>query len=114
METRQVINLTKLSQSIHEEYKNFIVNEVNDSCLRMAVFQGIYRWHHHPNGDELFLVLEGELSIDFTDGTTQIIRPNEMYTVSAGVVHRTRAEVRTVNLCFEYLDSETVLDDVKL
>lgn len=79
----------------------------------MAVFQGIYRWHHHPDCDELFLVLEGELCIDFTDGTTATIRPSEIDTVPAGVVHRMRAQVRTVNLCFEQLDGETVFVDVE-
>lgn len=108
MSSQQVINLRELSDAVQEEYKNFIINQVNESCLRMAVFQGVYQWHYHPDCDELFMVLEGELCIDFTDGSTAIVRPQEIYTVPAGVVHRTRAQVRTVNLCFEHMDAKTV------
>ena len=108
LEKQQLINLTELANSVQDEYKNFVVNDVNESCLRMAVFQGVYAWHFHPDCDELFMVLEGELWIDFKDGSSVAIRPQEVFTVPAGVVHRTRANVRTVNLCFEHADAETV------
>lgn len=108
LDQKQVINLSALSGSVQEEYKNFVVNTVNESCLRMAVFQGEYRWHYHPQSDELFMVLEGELWIDFDHGTSVAVRPNEVITVPAGVVHRTRAQIRTVNLCFEHLEADTV------
>ncbi|MGZ4107531.1 MAG: cupin domain-containing protein [Tumebacillaceae bacterium] len=108
LKKQQLINLTELAGTVQDEYKNFVVNDVNESCLRMAVFQGVYEWHFHPDCDELFLVLEGELCIDFQDGSTVVIHPQEVFTVPAGVVHRTRAEVRTVNLCFEHANAETV------
>ncbi len=103
----QRINLKELSQQMTERYQNFVVNEVNESCLRLAVFTGEYPWHHHPDADELFLVLEGELIIDLKDRESVILHPNDIFTIPAGVIHRTRSSQRTVNLCFEHTQANT-------
>ncbi|MFS0869494.1 cupin domain-containing protein [Paenibacillus xylanilyticus] len=105
---REVVNLDQISQNIQEQYRNFVINDVNESCLRIAVFTGDYKWHYHSKSDELFIVLEGELLIDFKDRETVSLKPHEMITIPAGVIHRTRANVRTVNLCFEHMDADTV------
>jgi mannose-6-phosphate isomerase-like protein (cupin superfamily) len=94
------ISLKREAQGI-EPYKNFVLNGVNDHCIRMAVMAGEYPWHYHPRSDETFLVLEGQLEIDLTDNRTVALQAGEMFTIPAGVRHRTRAVQRTVNLCFE-------------
>lgn len=103
------INIKGLTDSITEQHKNFLLASNNDHCVRAAVFEGSYQWHSHPNSDESFLVLEGELLIDI-EGMEQPIslKPNDLYTVEAGVLHRTRSNCRTVNLCFEKKDAETI------
>jgi mannose-6-phosphate isomerase-like protein (cupin superfamily) len=106
-EQLEVINLDKLKNEIHEAYTNFVINQVNDSCLRMAVFTGEYPWHFHASSDEMFMVLEGELIIDFKDRKTVYLKPREIITIPAGVIHRTRSIQRTVNLCFELLEGDT-------
>jgi mannose-6-phosphate isomerase-like protein (cupin superfamily) len=106
-EPLEVINLDKLSNEIQEIYKNLIINQVNDSCLRMAVFTGEYPWHFHASSDEMFMVLEGELIIEFKDRETVHLKPHEIITIPAGVIHRTRSTLRTVNLCFELLEGDT-------
>ncbi|GCE14449.1 cupin domain-containing protein [Tengunoibacter tsumagoiensis] len=108
-----LLNLSTLAQSCTETYQNFVVNKVNASCLRMAVWSGDYPWHRHPNSDELFMVVEGELMIDFHDRETVTLHPLDVFTIPAGVIHRTRAAVRTVNLCFEEIAAETEFVDEK-
>lgn len=100
--------LTSLYENIASNYHNSIIGTVNESCLRLAVFTGTYPWHSHPDSDELFLVVEGELIIDLSDEKSIVLSPNEYVTIPAGVLHRTRSEVRTVNLCFEHTDANTV------
>ncbi|MBO0794039.1 MAG: cupin domain-containing protein [Ktedonobacteraceae bacterium] len=68
---------------------------------------GTYPWHRHPDADELFLVLEGELIIEFQDHEAVTLQPSEILTIPAGVIHRTRALHRTVNLCFEHTQATT-------
>lgn len=104
----QVIDLAGESGSITESYRNLVLSKVNQHCLRLGVIEGTYPWHVHPESDELFLVLEGALIIEFTDRASLRLGPLQTVTVPAGTVHRTRAEQRTVNLCFESLAAETV------
>jgi mannose-6-phosphate isomerase-like protein (cupin superfamily) len=73
---------------------------VNDSVVRLGIVEGEYHWHRHGNDDEFFFVLDGQLFIDLEDQTIEL-NPNEGYTITRGIVHRTRASVKTVMLMVE-------------
>ena len=107
----EVVDLRAVAEETQDGYSNVVINRVNQHCLRLAVFEGDYPWHHHPASDELFLVVEGCLLIDLADGRTLRLAPWQAATVPAGTVHRTRTEGRTVNLCFEELAADTVFVD---
>ncbi|MFJ8090901.1 cupin domain-containing protein [Lysinibacillus sp. NPDC095746] len=96
----KVYNLNELIKN-QSDYTNFIVSEVNDHALRIAVINGEFHWHKHENCDELFYVLEGELFIDLENTETVSLKPGEIFTVPANTMHRTRSNERTVNMCFE-------------
>jgi mannose-6-phosphate isomerase-like protein (cupin superfamily) len=104
----EVINLKEEGAKVADPYRNMVINRVNDSCLRLAVFDIEYQWHYHPKSDELFIVVEGCLAIDLEDGRELRLQQWESVTIPAMTVHRTRAIGRTVNLCFEELGAETV------
>jgi mannose-6-phosphate isomerase-like protein (cupin superfamily) len=97
------INVFQATKDV-KEYTNFVVGEVNDHVVRAAVIDGEFHWHKHEHCDELFMVLEGELFIDFENETVSL-KPGDIYTVKANVLHRTRSNGRTVNLCFEKADN---------
>jgi mannose-6-phosphate isomerase-like protein (cupin superfamily) len=107
------VNLEREAMAVTEAYRNWVVAGVNDHCVRLAVMTGEYRWHHHPRSDECFLALQGALEIDLADGRTINLRPGELFTIPAGVRHRTRARGRSVNLCFEHASAytDTVFDE---
>jgi mannose-6-phosphate isomerase-like protein (cupin superfamily) len=96
-----VVDIKQAAASVEQTYRNFVVLDVNQHSIRMAVMEGEFRWHRHPHSDECFLVLEGELEIDIADGRTFRVKPGQAFTIPFGVTHRTRARTRTVNLCFE-------------
>ena len=73
---------------------------VNGCVVRVGVFQGEFHWHKHDNEDEYFQVLEGELQLDL-EGRSLALRPGQAVLVPRGVLHRTRALVRTVVLMIE-------------
>ena len=106
-----VVNLAAEGASATGPYRNVVVSTVNDSCLRLSTFEGDYPWHLHPASDELFVVVDGVLKIDFADGSTLTLERWDSVTVPAGVVHRTRAIGRTINLCVERSDTETLFVD---
>lgn len=107
----QVVDLSEVGAAVTESYRNAVINRVNDSCLRLAVFEGTYPWHYHPSSDELFVVVDGCLAIDLADGRELRLKPWQCVTIPAMTRHRTRAIGRTVNLCFEKLQAETVFVD---
>ena len=107
------IDPAELANRVREDYCNFPLLKVNGHCIRLAVMTGEYRWHRHLGSDECFLVLEGELEIDLEDSPTIVLKPGQLFSIPAGVRHRTRARGRTVNLCFEDQQAYTdvVFDD---
>ena len=104
----QVVDLEEVAAAVTEAYRNQVLLQVNQHCLRLGVLAGQYPWHAHPTSDELFLVLDGHLVIELADGATLELGPRQTGTVPAGVVHRTRGEGRTVTLCVEAVAAETV------
>ena len=107
----RVVDLFAEGAAVTERYRNMVISRVNDSCLRLAVFEEAYRWHFHPTSDELFLVVEGLLAIELEAAPELRLGPWQCVTVPAMTRHRTRAIGRTVNLCFEKLQAETVFVD---
>jgi mannose-6-phosphate isomerase-like protein (cupin superfamily) len=107
----EVVSLAAEGAAITDAYRNVVAFQVNDHCLRLASFDGVYPWHYHPSSDELFLVVSGMLVIELTEGRTLRLGPWQAATVPAGTVHRTLTEGRTVNLCFEALGADTVFVD---
>jgi mannose-6-phosphate isomerase-like protein (cupin superfamily) len=110
-EHHQVVDPTALSRAIEDPYRNVSLSSVNDHEIRMSVMTAPFRWHRHPDSDETFYGVDGELIIQFTDHEV-VIGPGEFVTVPAGTRHRTLpAGERSVNLTFERKDAATIFDD---
>jgi mannose-6-phosphate isomerase-like protein (cupin superfamily) len=74
---------------------------VNDMVVRLGVVEGEFHWHKHDADDELFYVLDGRLIVDVEGQDSVELAPGQAYVVPKGVVHRTRAPVRTAMLMAE-------------
>ena len=98
---------TDISKNV-QPYNNFIVDVINDHCLRMAIMEGEYKWHYHEYTDELFIVVEGELKIEIKERDTVFLKPGEFIKIPAGTIHKTSAATRTVNLTFQKNADDTV------
>jgi mannose-6-phosphate isomerase-like protein (cupin superfamily) len=85
----------------NEPWFNQTLTTVNDAVVRLGILHGDFHWHKHDAEDEFFLVLEGQLLIDFEDRDTVTLEPHQGYTVPRGVVHRTRCPVRSAILMVE-------------
>lgn len=103
-----VIDIRARQQTASEPYRNEVLSDINEDCLRLAVFEGEYRWHCHPDSDELFLVVAGRLQIELAGRDTLELAEWQCAVVPAGTIHRTRAIGRTVNLTFERQGAKTV------
>jgi len=100
----------RLSSDIEQAYHNRRIASVNDHEIRMSVMTHGFPWHHHPDSDETFYAVDGDLIIEFDDREVTL-QPGQFLTVPKGVRHRTRpGGERSVNLTFEKLGAETVFD----
>ena len=52
---------------------------------------GDFTWHSHADTDEVFVVLKGELRIDFRDGKVTL-GEGELFVVPKGVEHKPFAQ----------------------
>jgi mannose-6-phosphate isomerase-like protein (cupin superfamily) len=103
-----VVDIRAEQAAVTEFYRNQVLVDVNADCLRLAVFEGEYRWHRHPDSDELFLVVAGALEIDLADGHRLELKEWQSVVIPAGTVHRTRGIGRTVNITYEKKGAQTV------
>lgn len=85
---------------IDEHWSPKVVAELNGQQVKLAKVQGTFVWHHHEEEDELFLVVEGRLRMDFRDRQVWL-EPGEMIVVPRGVEHRPHADGETSILLFE-------------
>jgi mannose-6-phosphate isomerase-like protein (cupin superfamily) len=68
-----------------------IIAQMNDYHFKLVKFQGEFVWHKHDETDEVFIVLKGEMAIDFRKGPVDLAA-GEMIVVPKGVEHKPRAE----------------------
>lgn len=106
-----VVDIRAEQATVSESYRNQVLVNINTDCMRLAVFEGEYRWHQHPDADELFLVVAGALQIDLAGGNRLELTEWQSVVIPAGTVHRTRAIGRTVNLTCEKMGAQTVFVD---
>ncbi len=87
----RAINFAEKVGLIREQWSPRVVAELNDYQFKVVRIEGDFIWHDHPETDEAFIVLDGELRIDFRDGSV-LVGPGEMFVVLRGVQHKPFAE----------------------
>jgi len=97
----ETIDAGALAAACTQKWWNQTLCRVNESVARIGVFHGEFHWHKHDQEDELFFVLEGKLWLDVEGREPVGLTPGQAMVVPHGVVHRTRAEERTVVLMVE-------------
>ncbi len=63
-----------------------VVGRYNGNEIRLVRATGDFQWHSHPDTDELFMVIEGHLRMEFRDHV-ETLGPGEMIVVPRGVEH---------------------------
>ncbi len=87
----KAINLKEKFGLFQEHWRPKIVGELNGQCVRLVKVQGEFVWHHHDVEDELFLVVQGRLTICLRDENVTL-QEGEFLIVPHGVEHKPVAE----------------------
>jgi mannose-6-phosphate isomerase-like protein (cupin superfamily) len=60
----KTVNIKEKFDLINNHWSPKIVGELNNQQIRLAKFQGEFKYHKHDNEDEMFLVIKGEIIVD--------------------------------------------------
>jgi mannose-6-phosphate isomerase-like protein (cupin superfamily) len=81
-----VVNIgAKLSQ-FSELWTPRIVGDYNGNDVMVVKVKGEFVWHSHPDTDDFFFVLKGNLKIKLRDRDVRL-GPGELFVVPKGVEH---------------------------
>jgi len=85
------INLNEKLAKFSDHWSPKIIAEMNDYQFKLVKIKGDFVWHNHENTDEVFIVIEGKMNIEFNDEIVEL-NEGEMYVVPKGVEHKPYAE----------------------
>lgn len=83
----KAINLNEKLSLFSDHWAPKIIAQMNNYHFKVVKFQGEFVWHRHDHTDEVFIVLDGEMSITFRDGSVAL-KAGEMFVVPKGAEHR--------------------------
>ena len=87
------INLGEKLSQFSTHWDPHVVADYNGNDVMVAKFQGEFPFHSHADTDDFFLVLEGEMVMEFEDHPHQTVRAGEAIIIPKGVTHRPRADL---------------------
>ena len=95
-----VRNLHEALAAITGQWQPHRLTSVNDYDVKVVNLQGEFAWHSHPDTDELFLVVSGQLTIQLRDRDV-VLNPNDVFVVPRGVEHCPKATEEAQVVLFE-------------
>src|SRR5574342_631498 len=87
----QPINFREKFSKFSEHWSPKNIARMNDYHFKIAKVQGEFIWHDHPETYEVFIVLHGQLEIQFRDSRV-LLKEGEMFVVPKGIEHKPVAE----------------------
>jgi mannose-6-phosphate isomerase-like protein (cupin superfamily) len=101
------VSIAETAGTLTQPFTHSVLGQVDEYCAYLSRFEGTWKFHEHAK-DELYVVWEGEIFIDYYDGPSIPVRQGESLVVRAGERHRSRAEEEALVLMFKaaYLFAE--------
>ena len=81
------INFSSKFSKFSDRWSPKVIAETNDYQFKLVKIKDDFIWHKHDDTDEVFIVLDGTIFIEFEDKTIQI-NEGEMIVVPKGVKHK--------------------------
>jgi len=89
--SKNPINFKDKFAKFSDQWSPRVVAEMNDYQFKLVKIEGEFVWHDHANTDEVFIVIEGTMTIEFRDGRVDL-GAGEMFVVPKGVEHKPYAK----------------------
>jgi mannose-6-phosphate isomerase-like protein (cupin superfamily) len=82
-----VVNIEEKFKTIDELHAYKIIAQMNDYHFKLVRMNREFIWHKHPETDEVFIVVDGNLQIDLRDKTLHL-KKGEMVVIPKDVEHK--------------------------
>ena len=96
-------NMAEMATQLTKPYQMLVVEQVDDYSAILTRVEGSYIFHQHPR-DEMYLVLEGEIVMDYPDGGSITLKQGESIVAQSGEKHRSRSADGALVLIFRHKD----------
>jgi mannose-6-phosphate isomerase-like protein (cupin superfamily) len=83
----QAVSLAEKFKKFSEVFQPKVIARMNDYEFKLARVKGDFVWHSHADTDETFLVIDGEMVIEFRDGSVTL-QSGDMFVVPRGKEHK--------------------------
>ena len=81
------INIKSKLKTFSDLWSPKVIAEMNDYQFKLVKIKDDFIWHSHEDTDEVFIVLEGSMHIEFNDETVKLSE-GELLVVPKGTKHR--------------------------
>jgi mannose-6-phosphate isomerase-like protein (cupin superfamily) len=83
----QPVTIAEKFKKFSEVFQPKVIARMNDYEFKLARVKGDFVWHSHAETDETFLVIDGEMVIEFRDGRVTL-RSGDIFVVPRGKEHK--------------------------
>lgn len=87
----EVININEKFKKIDKFWSPRVIEQMNNYQFKLAKFKGEFTWHNHKETDEVFIVIDGKMNIEFRDKVVSL-EAGELFVVAKGIEHKPYAE----------------------
>ena len=87
MENIKKINIKEKMSKFSDYWSPKVIAEMNDYQFKLVKIKDDFDWHSHKDTDEVFIVINGNMRIDFRDQSVELSK-GEMLVVPKGVDHK--------------------------
>lgn len=87
----RIVNFNKKFELFSDKWSPKIIAQMNDYHFKLVRVEGDFTWHDHKDTDEVFIIMEGSLRIDFEDGI-QTLQEGELIVIPKGIKHKPYAK----------------------
>jgi len=94
------INIKEICNQISDLWAPKIIAQFNDNHIKLVCIKGDFTWHAHKDTDEVFILIEGEMRIDFRDNYV-LLKKGELYVIPKGIEHKPYSENESKLLLIE-------------
>ncbi|MCT4402884.1 Cupin domain protein [Leuconostoc suionicum] len=97
---QKAINFEEKFKLFGEQWSPKIIAQMNNYQFKVVKIQDNFVWHKHDQTDEVFIIIDGEVRIDFRDGSVTL-KKNEMFVIPKGIEHKPYSEFESKIILIE-------------